>query len=180
MKPHLEALNMDFDILADTNVPEHPPWLLRKPSVILQLTELRKSGTHPLEYQRLHAKIQCQFEDHISIYTDGSKDQGHIAAAAAFLRLKFGVQIPDKSCIFKVEAQALGLALECIVDSDYTNYVVYSDSFSCLQAISGLKTDHPFVGKVISKMNQLTADGYDLAMLVSEEMSMLIGLQKRL
>ena len=69
MKPHLEALNVDFDILADTNVPEHPPWLLRKPSVILQLTELRKSGTHPLEYQRLHAEIQCQFEDHISVYT---------------------------------------------------------------------------------------------------------------
>ena len=88
------------------------------------ITELRKSGTHPLEYQRLHAKIQCQFEDHISIYTDGSKDHGHVAAAAVFRWLKFGVRIPDQSSIFTAEAQALCLTLECIEDSDYTDYVV--------------------------------------------------------
>ena len=50
--------------------------------------ELRKSGTHPLEYQRLHAQIQGQFEDHFSIYTDGSKDHGRIAAAAVCQQLK--------------------------------------------------------------------------------------------
>ena len=49
MKPHLEALDVDFEILADTTVPEHLPWLLRKPLVIIQLTELRKSRTQPLE-----------------------------------------------------------------------------------------------------------------------------------
>ena len=27
VKPHLEALNMDLYVLADTNVPQHPPWL---------------------------------------------------------------------------------------------------------------------------------------------------------
>ena len=83
MQPHLEALNVDFDILAETNVPEHLPWLLRKPLVILQLAELRKSGTHALEYQRLQAEIQGSLKI-ISpyIYTDGSKEQGRIAIAA--------------------------------------------------------------------------------------------------
>ena len=82
MKSHLEALNMDLDVLAHTKVAEHPLCLLRKPSLILQLIELRKSGTHPLEYQRLHAEIKSQFEDDLSIYIDGSKDQCHVAAAA--------------------------------------------------------------------------------------------------
>ena len=67
MKPHLETLNMDLDVLADTKVPKHPPWLLRKPSVILWLTKQMTSGTHPLEYQRLHAEFQYQSEDHLSI-----------------------------------------------------------------------------------------------------------------
>ena len=49
MKPQLEALNMDLDVLADTKVPEHPQWLLRKRSVVLQFIKLRKSGTNPLD-----------------------------------------------------------------------------------------------------------------------------------
>ena len=48
-------------------VPEHPQWLLKKPSVCLPLTELRKLGTHPPEYQRLPAESQGQFEDHLMI-----------------------------------------------------------------------------------------------------------------
>ena len=57
--------------------------------------------------------------------------------------IKFGVHIPKQSLI-------------C------TAYAVYSDSFSYLQAVAGLKTDHPFVAKVIHKMNQLATDGYDI------------------
>ena len=58
--------------------------------------------THPLEYQRLHAEIQDQFEDHFSRYTDGSKDQGRVAAAAVCRQLKLGIRIPDQSLIFTV------------------------------------------------------------------------------
>ena len=43
--------------------------------------------------------------------------------------------------------------------SNYPNYVTCSDSFSYLQAVAGLKKDHPFV--VIDKMNQLPPDEYD-------------------
>ena len=48
-----------------------------------------------------------QFEDHLSICIDGSKDQCHVAAAAVCARLKFGVCIPDQISIFTVEAQEL-------------------------------------------------------------------------
>ena len=94
MKPHLDALNTDF---ADTKVPEHPLWLLRKPSVVRQLMELGKPGTHPIEYQRLHAVIQGQLEGHLSICTDCSKEQGLIVVVAVCWQLNFGVHIPDQS-----------------------------------------------------------------------------------
>ena len=108
-----------------------------KPSVILRLTKLRMIGTHPLEYQRLHIEIWDQFEDHVSM--DGSKDQNQGDAVAVCQRNKFGVCHPDQSSIFTAEARALFLALECIDVSNCTKYVVYSDLFSCLQAIVGLK-----------------------------------------
>ena len=100
--------------------------VLRKPLVILQLMELTKSGTHPLEYQRLYAEIQGQFEDHFSIYTDGFKDDGHVAAAAVCWQKNIGVRLPDQSSIFTAEARALCLALVYIEDSNYTNYFINS------------------------------------------------------
>ena len=34
IKPHLEALSIDLDVLDDAKISEHPLWLLNKPSVI--------------------------------------------------------------------------------------------------------------------------------------------------
>ena len=92
---------MDFDVLVGIKVPEKTQWLLRKLLVILRLAELRKSGMHPLEYQRLHAEIHGQFEDHLSIYTDGSKDKVHVAAAAVCQLIKLSV---SKRSSFTAEA----------------------------------------------------------------------------
>ena len=102
------------------------------------------------------------------------------AAGAVCQWLKFAVCIPDQSSISTAEVQAICFALECIENFNYTNYVVYSDLFSCLQAIAGLKTDHPFVAKVIFKMNQLATDGYNIHLCwvpgnASKETSRLIG-----
>ena len=81
--------------------------------------------------------------------------------------------------------QALFLALKCIEVSNYTKYVVHSDSFSCLQAFAGLKTDHPFMAEVIYKLTnwqQLDVASNCtgcLAMLASDEANKLIGAAKK-
>ena len=66
----------------------------------------------------------------------------------------------DQSSIFT--GKTLFLVLECIEVSKYTKYVVYCDSFSFLQAVARLKMNHPFVAKVIYKMDQLARVGYDI------------------
>ena len=70
--------------------------------------------------------------------------------------------IPNQGSIFTVKSQVLFLALECIEVSYYKNYVLYSNSFSCRQAVTRLKTDHRFVATVIYKMNLLATNGYDI------------------
>ena len=74
MNSHLEALIMDLDVLAVTEVPEYPPRFPQQPSVIIRLTELRKSGTYLLQIFKASLKTT-------------SKDQGHVAAAAICRRL---------------------------------------------------------------------------------------------
>jgi hypothetical protein len=147
---------MDLDVL------ELPPWSGRRPSVILRLAELRKSAMHPLTYQKLHADIQHEYADHYSIYTDGSKDKGRVAAAAVCRGLEVVTRIPDQSSIFMTEARALLLALEYIEASDRRDYIIYSDSFSCLQAVANLKIEHPILKKVILKMNALATADHDI------------------
>ena len=71
-------------------------------------------------------------------------------------------RITDQSSIFTAEARALLFALEYIEVSVRRNFVIYSDSFSCLQAVAGLKTDHPILEKVILKMNSLATADYDI------------------
>ena len=110
--------------------------VVRKPSVFLQPRKLRISGTCPLKYQRLPAEIQGQFEDHLSKYTDGSKGQGQVASTEVYQWLIFGIYIPNQSLIFTEEAHA--------------------------QAVAGLNPDHPFLEKVIYKMNHLATDRYDI------------------
>ena len=53
----------------------------------------------PFENHRVHLEIQGKFEDHISIYADGSKDQSQVAAAEV-----------HQSSIITLKAQALFLA----------------------------------------------------------------------
>ena len=152
MKAHLGALNMDLDVLANTNVQEHYPVVVKKPSVNLPLTELRKSGTLPLEYLRLYVKIQCHFED-ISIGTDGSKDHDCVATAAVFRRLKFGFLIRARFSQRNPEHSVSHWSALRTTQTMLSRY-----SFSCMQAVAGLKMDHPFVAKFISKMDQLETD----------------------
>ena len=41
------------------------------------------------------------------------------------------------------------------------SYYAYSESFSCLHAVAGLKSDHSFLAKVVYKM-KLATEGYDI------------------
>ena len=118
--------------------PNIPLSLLRKLSIILRLMKLKKFVTYPLKYQRLHVELRGQFEDHLSVYTDSFKDQSRVAAVPVCQQKKFGICMPGQSSIYTVEAQRL--MLECMEVSNHTKYFVYSDSFSCLQAVvAGLK-----------------------------------------
>ena len=51
--------------------------------------------------------------------------------------------IPNQSSVFTAEAHALYIAFECIENSDQTNCVVFSNSFSCLLVVKNLKVNQP-------------------------------------
>ena len=82
IKPHLADLGADLKCLAQSHVSDILPWQLKRPKIILRLAESRKSEPHPIRYRDEFFSVRSEFPSHVAIYTDGSKDDSRVAAAA--------------------------------------------------------------------------------------------------
>ena len=107
---------------------------------------------------------------HDEVYTDGSKMNERVRAAAVINRhfqngettcRQLSKRLPDNSTIFAAEATAISLALNCYqhMGPVHHDVVVYSDSMSCLQAIEGEDTENPFICHIMNLLWSLSDKG---------------------
>lgn len=116
---------------------------------------MRKNSTNDLVFQQAFCEIRERYPDHISFYTDGSKDQGRVGAAAVSRGISLASRLPDEASIFTAEAKAILLALEQIGISSKRQFIIFSDSLSCLQSIQNQKADHPTIRQILEIHNDL-------------------------
>ena len=107
---------------------------------------------------------------HVEVYTDGSKMNERVGAAAVINRhfqngettcRQLSKRLPDNSTIFAAEATAISLALNYYqhMGTVHHDVVVYSDSMSCLQAIEGEDTENPFICHIMNLLWSLSDKG---------------------
>ena len=107
---------------------------------------------------------------HDEVYTDGSKMNEKVGAAAVINRQfqngettcrRLSKRLPDNSTIFAAEATAISLALNYYqhMGPVHHDVVVYSDSMSCLQAIEGEDTENPFICHIMNLLWSLNDKG---------------------
>ena len=93
---------------------------------------------------------------HEEVYTDGSKMNERVGAAAVINRHfqngettchQLSKRLPDNSTIFAAEVTV------------HHDVVVYSDSMSCLQAIEGEDTENPFICHIMNLLWSLSDKG---------------------
>ena len=94
-------------------------------------------------------------------YTDGSKEGETVTAAAVGCDRRVAVRLSDHSSNFTAEACRLFIAQRIIQVSDLENAIRFSDSKSCLEALNSLKTDHPILVKIMTKLRNLENTGYN-------------------
>ena len=98
---------------------------------------------------------------HDEVYTDGSKIDERLGAAAVINRhfqngettcSQLSKRLPNNSTIFAAEATAITLALNYYRHMDPVQHdvVIYSDSMSCLQAIEGEDTNNPLICQIMN------------------------------
>ena len=157
IKESLEELDFDPDITAKFEFPETPPWTYQTAMVNLTLSYAKKDQTDPSKYISLHNEVKDIFRDYDFIYTDGSVSDDKAAAAAVIDNHSSIQHLPDKSSIFSAELNALYLALDRVetADDDERNFIIFSDSKSALQAISGQDWTHPLILYILERLSWL-------------------------
>ena len=107
---------------------------------------------------------------HDEVYTDGSKMNERVGAAAVINRhfqngettcRQLSKRLPDNSTIFAVEATAISLALNYYqhMSPVHHDVVVYSDSMSSFQAIAGEDTANPLICHIMNLLWSLSDKG---------------------
>ena len=71
-------------------------------------------------------------------------------------------RLPDNSSIFSAEAHAIILSLEFIDRHDFTRFVVFSDSLSCLQAIHNARWSNALICEILEKCHLLSLAGKEV------------------
>ena len=97
----------------------------------------------------------------MQIYTDGSKIDEKVAAAAVSSvapNSPFSFRLRDHCCIYTAELQAILFALKQVYQSKEKKFMIFSDSLSALQALKNLKTDHPLLIQIHELLHKINAD----------------------
>ena len=166
MKAAMKEPDIDTSKICPLDIPDPPP----RTHAIDPETDNLIEGVTKNEISSSHAKAKFQeYQDeqgnHEEVYTDGSKINEKVGAAAVIKRLfrdgkttrNLSKRLPDGSA----EATAIMLSL------DYYNtmpamrhdVVIYSDSLSCLQAIQGEDTEHPLMCRIMNLLWKLSDKG---------------------
>ncbi|GFO29326.1 reverse transcriptase [Plakobranchus ocellatus] len=137
---HFKNANISLTGIDNLHVQGPPPWEEHNINVDTSLTKKNKENTSEVFYQKEFFRIKEKFSNHYAVFTDGSKLEKKVAAAAYFPehpdRSK-ATRLRDGSSVFSAELEGIALALTEIkkLTKYHKNFVIYSDSLSALQAI---------------------------------------------
>ncbi|GFO02489.1 Pol-like protein [Plakobranchus ocellatus] len=137
---HFKNANISLNIIDNLHVQCPPPWEEHNITVDISLTKQNKENTSEVAYQKEFFRIKEKFSNHYAVFTDGSKLEEKVAAAAYFPKhpdRSKATRLRDGASVFSAELEGIALALTEIkkLTKYHKNFVIYSDSLSALQAI---------------------------------------------
>ncbi|KAG1649840.1 RNA-directed DNA polymerase from mobile element jockey [Nymphon striatum] len=158
--PLFEQIGLPLGNIARCVLPSIPPWTMHRPIINFSLTGLKKGTTPSYVYLYKFLEVSDSYHGYHHIYTDGSRQNDEVAAAAISTLTSLSSRLPDKSSIFSAESKALLLALDIVENSTYGRYIILSDSLSCLMALDNMKYSHPTICEILLKLHTLSSSNH--------------------
>ena len=133
---------------------------MNPPKIILDLHKNKNSEVESHIFKNEFLEIKSKYKHHLSVYTDGSKQDEKVACskqdekvACSVTRPNFtnSIRSPDNSSIFTTEAKAIHIALYHIRDQSEKQFIIYSDSLSVLESLKDLHHRNPLIQHILKK-----------------------------
>ncbi|GFN99155.1 RNA-directed DNA polymerase from mobile element jockey [Plakobranchus ocellatus] len=127
---HIKNANINLNTIDNLNVQCPPPWEELNINVDISLTKQNKENTTEVAYQKEFFRIKEKFSNHYAVFTEGSKLEEKVVAAAYFpehpdcskaTRLRDGACIQGNENVDKLAKAALNRA------SSSGKFICYSD-----------------------------------------------------
>ena len=96
--------------------PSKESWTLNPPKIILDLHKNKKSEVESHILKNEFLEIKSKYKHHLSVYTDGLKQDEKVACSVISPNFTDSIRLPDNSSIFTAEAKAIDIALYHIRD----------------------------------------------------------------
>ena len=158
LREHIDNVGFDPEDIEQFVYSRVPPWKYIMPITCFDLSQHKKSETDPIVFRTHFLSLAEHLDDHVHIYTDGSKDGDRTACAVVTPSFEFSKRLPDRSSIFSAELQALVSALRYCKINTSNKFAIFCDSKSVLQALS-TKWDHPYVVIILEQLLHLYKKG---------------------
>lgn len=133
----------EVDNVNSPKIPDDPPWHLKPCLVDTSLTGNGRKDENPLLLKNKALATIDTYSDTVNIYTDASKTLENKTAAAycvPTVNVKHCARLNNNITIFAAELTALKLAVLWVINTLQENVTIFSDSLSCLQALSSGKS----------------------------------------
>jgi ribonuclease HI len=112
----------------------------------------KKSKTSP-EVLSTYYEIIGDLPTYVKIFTDGSKEDEKVAAAAVSDGRVSVSHLPDNASIFSAELRAILMATKIIETFNWKNFLILVDSMSCIQAIENRIWSNPNALEILIKVS---------------------------
>ena len=109
------------------------------PDISFSLHSLHKDDTAPEIFRHNFNELCADYKRCTRLYTDGSTMGDGVASAVVWQKSCKTVRLPSNASIFRAELYAISLALNIIRHCRDKDFIIFSDSMSSLQALSGFK-----------------------------------------
>ena len=132
VQPDLQAIGFKQRNTLQCSIPATPPWLLSHPCVNFDLHCFYKDDTAPHTFRSKFCEVCASYNNFHWIYTDNSKMGDRAAICVNMVR---STRLPNNASISTAELHAVTLYMDFVRRSRDSNFVIFSDSMSSLEAL---------------------------------------------
>lgn len=161
---NLNNMNISLQHTEQQRFNKIPPWTLQQPKYNTNLSRYTKQDTSPQIFKKRFNEIMSKYDDHIHIYTDGSKIDHKTGAAILIGQEIFKFHLPAITSVFTAEVYSVLQSSIYISKNSETNkkFVIITDSLSTIESMKQMYTRNAMIQEIQDTLHQVIEEGIEV------------------